>query len=153
MRANRDSFREPTEAEIEQFLPGDVKAFRSDAFAWTFWLLLASVVRTLLATHPVLYPRALAIGVLMAVVILAAACLVTVRFWPWASRNVQRFADVGGLGFILTTLALEFGADTTLIPWSAAVGGTFISALLQRLRRRRWLKKAKSLWKREMGYM
>ncbi|WP_194949816.1 dolichyl-phosphate beta-D-mannosyltransferase [Actinomyces trachealis] len=153
MSVNSSKRREPTEAEIGLFLPRDTKAFRVEAISWMFWLLLAALGRTMLATHHVIYPRALTIGLIMALLILGTACLVTVHFWPWASKNVQRFADVGSVGYVLAILGLEFGAGITLVPWTAAAAGTAVTAVMQRWHRARWLRLAKSRWAREMGHL
>lgn len=152
-KTSSSKHREPTEAEIGQYLPRDGKAFRVDALSWVWWLSLGTLGRTLLATHHVIYPRTLGMGLLIAVAVLGTACLVTVRFWPWASREVQRFADVGALGFVLTLGALEFGAKVVLVPWTAALAGSVVAVLTQRLRRRRWRKRAVKRWARDMGYL
>jgi len=77
-------------------LPSDFSAVSRDIASWALWLFLATLIRTLLSTHRILYPRLLLIGVAAAVLIQVTAWCVTWHYWPWASTRVMPFIIVAG---------------------------------------------------------
>ncbi|TFH52046.1 dolichyl-phosphate beta-D-mannosyltransferase [Actinomyces viscosus] len=124
------------------YLPTDFSAVRRDMTSWTLWLLLATLIRTLLSTHRILYPRMLLIGITTAVLIQLTAWCVTWRYWPWASTRVMPFIIVAGAGFVAGSCFLDLVAGVHLLPWTASVSGSIIAVADQWRYRLRWRARA-----------
>ena len=128
--------------ELELFLPRDSRALRVDLTSWTFWLLTATVARTLLSSSHILFPRLLAIGVAAALIVQTTAWLVTRRYYPWASLKVMPFIVASGIGYAIGMSALDLLIGVRPLPRSAALVGAVIAITMQLARRRRWMKRA-----------
>ena len=128
----------PSAATSAPGLPSDLSAVTRDMASWTLWLFLATLIRTLLSTHRILYPRLLLIGVAAAVLIQVTAWCVTCRYWPWASTRVMPFIIVAGTGFALGSCFLDLTTEVHLLPWTAGLAGSAIAMADQWRRRLRW---------------
>ncbi|WP_052375053.1 hypothetical protein [Actinomyces israelii] len=133
---------ELTLGELELFLPRDSRALRVDLTSWTFWLLTATVARTLLSSSHVLFPRLLTVGIVAALIVQTTAWLVTRRYYPWASLKVVPFLAAGGLGYAVGMSVLDFLFGVRPLPRSAALVGAVIAITMQLVRRRRWMRRA-----------
>ena len=125
------------------FLPSDFSAVRRDMISWALWLFLATLIRTLMSAHRILYPRMLLIGITSAVLIQMTAWCVTWRFWPWASTRVMPFIIVAGAGFMIGSCFLDLTTEVHLLPWTASVAGSVIAVAGQWGRRLRWRARAR----------
>ena len=101
-------------------------------------LFLATLIRALLSTHRILYPRLLLIGVAAAVLIQVTAWCVTWHYWPWASTRVMPFIIVAGAGFAVGSCFLDLATQVHLLPWTAGLAGSAIAVADQWRRRLRW---------------
>ena len=133
----------PSAATSATGLPSDLSAVTRDMASWTLWLFLATLIRTLMSAHRILYPRMLLIGITSAVLIQMTAWCVTWRFWPWASTRVMPFIIVAGAGFMIGSCFLDLTTEVHLLPWTASVAGSVIAVAGQWGRRLRWRARAR----------
>ena len=119
-------------------LPSDFSAVSRDIASWALWLFLATLIRTLLSTHRILYPRLLLIGVAAAVLIQVTAWCVTWHYWPWASTRVMPFIIVAGAGFAVGSCFLDLATQVHLLPWTAGLAGSAVAVADQWRLRLRW---------------
>ena len=124
-------------------LPSDFSAVSRDIASWALCLFLATLVRTLLSTHRILYPRLLLIGIASAALIQLTAWYVTCRYWPWASTRTMPFVIVAGAGFALGSSFLDLATQVRLLPWSAALAGSAVAVADQWRHRLRWQAQAR----------
>ena len=134
----RTSSTVPAVAASVPGLPSDFSAVSRDIASWALWLFLATLIRTLLSTHRILYPRLLLIGVAAAVLIQVTAWCVTWHYWPWASTRVMPFIIVAGAGFAVGSCFLDLATQVHLLPWTAGLAGSAIAVADQWRRRLRW---------------
>ena len=132
----------PSMAASTPGLPSDFSAVTRDMSSWALWLFLATLIRTLLSTHRVLYPRMLLIGVAAAALIQMTAWCVTWHYWPWASTRVMPFIIVAGTGFALGSCILDLATKVHLLPWTAGIAGSVIAMAAQWRRRLKWRARA-----------
>lgn len=128
----------PSVAASTPDLPSDFSAVTRDIASWALWLFLATLIRTFLSTHRILYPRMLLIGVAAATLIQMTAWCVTRYYWPWASIRVMPFIIVAGTGFALGSCFLDLTTEVHLLPWTAGLAGSAIAMADQWRRRLRW---------------
>ena len=128
----------PSVAASTPSLPSDFSAVSRDIASWALWLFLATLIRTLLSTHRILYPRLLLIGVVAAALIQMTAWCVTWHYWPWASIRVMPFVIVAGAGFALGSCFLDLVTKVHLLPWTASLAGSVIAVADQWRHRLRW---------------
>lgn len=128
----------PSMAASAPGLPSDFSAVSRDIASWALWLFLATLIRTLLSTHRILYPRLLLIGVAAAALIQMTAWCVTWRYWPWASTRVMPFVIVAGAGFALGSCFLDLATKVHLLPWTASLAGSAVAVTDQWRLRLRW---------------
>lgn len=149
-----DTSRAPyvSRTDLESFLPSDARALWSDGVGWVLCLCAATLVRTLLSTHHILYPRMLGIGIGTVIFVQIIASRLTRRYWPWASLRGMRFLWVTGLGSALGLCLLDAAAGVRLLPWSAALIGTLLAIVWQWLLRRGWHRAARRAALAEMGH-
>ena len=133
----------PSVAASTPDLPSDFSAVTRDMSSWALWLFLATLIRTLMSAHRILYPRMLLIGITSAVLIQMTAWCVTWRFWPWASTRVMPFIIVAGAGFMIGSCFLDLTTEVHLLPWTASVAGSVIAVAGQWGRRLRWRARAR----------
>ena len=89
----------PSMAASAPGLPSDFSAVSRDIASWALWLFLATLIRTLLSTHRILYPRLLLIGVAAAALILLG---VVVGFSPRTYGRRNPAGTLLALGRLLT---------------------------------------------------
>ena len=135
---SRTSSSVPSVAASAPGLPSDFSAVSRDIASWALWLFLATLIRTLLSTHRILYPRLLLIGVAAAVLIQVTAWCVTWHYWPWASIRVMPFVIVAAAGFALGSCFLDLVTKVHLLPWTASLAGSVIAVADQWRHRLRW---------------
>ena len=128
----------PSVAASTPSLPSDFSAVSRDIVSWALCLFLATLARTLLSTHRILYPRLLLIGIASAALIQLTAWYVTCRYWPWASTRTMPFVIVAGAGFALGSSFLDLATQVRLLPWSAALAGSAVAVADQWRLRLRW---------------
>ena len=128
----------PSVAASTPDLPSDFSAVTRDIASWALWLFLATLIRTFLSTHRILYPRMLLIGVAAATLIQMTAWCVTRYYWPWASTRTMPFVIVAGAGFALGSSFLDLATQVRLLPWSAALAGSAVAVADQWRHRLRW---------------
>ena len=128
----------PSVAASALGLPSDFSAMTRDIVSWALWLFLATLIRTLLSTHRILYPRLLLIGIVAAALIQMTAWFVTRHYWPWASTRVMPFIIVAGAGFALGSSFLDLATQVHLLPWTAGLAGSAVAVADQWRLRLTW---------------
>ena len=135
---SRTSSSVPSVAASAPGLPSDFSAVSRDIASWALWLFLATLIRTLLSTHRILYPRLLLIGIASAALIQLTAWYVTCRYWPWASTRTMPFVIVAGAGFAVGSCFLDLATQVHLLPWTAGLAGSAVAVADQWRLRLRW---------------